>query len=42
MATVALRAPPELAGDGVLGIVLAVSRIYAGLHYPTDVVSGWA
>jgi membrane-associated phospholipid phosphatase len=26
----------------ILGVLLAASRIYAGLHYPTDVMSGWA
>lgn len=42
MTTVALPAAPLvgiLMGLGTLG--LALSRIYAGLHYPSDVIGGW-
>jgi undecaprenyl-diphosphatase len=43
MATVALRGAPRIGwAMAILGVLLAVSRIYVGLHYPTDVVSGWA
>jgi undecaprenyl-diphosphatase len=42
MTTVALPAAPViglLMGLGALG--LAVSRVYTGLHYPSDVLGGW-
>lgn len=42
MTTVALPTAPvvgALMGLGALG--LAVSRVYTGLHYPTDIVAGW-
>lgn len=26
---------------GTLGLILSVSRVYAGLHYPSDVIAGW-
>jgi membrane-associated phospholipid phosphatase len=43
MATVALPGAPRIGlAMAVLGVVLALSRVYAGLHYLTDVVSGWA
>src|SRR2546423_4670256 len=43
MTTVALRGAPRIGqAMAVLGAVLAASRIYAGLHYPSDVVGGWA
>ena len=42
MAIVALPTSPLLGTlFGALGIVLAISRVYAGLHYPSDVVGGW-
>ena len=42
MATVALPTAPLLgAVFGTLGALLATSRVYAGLHYPSDVVVGW-
>lgn len=42
MTTVALPTTPvigTLMGLGALG--LAVSRVYTGLHYPSDIVAGW-
>ena len=42
MTTVALPTAPvvgTLMGLGTLG--LALSRVYAGLHYPSDVLGGW-
>lgn len=42
MTTVAFPSSPvfgALMGLGALG--LAVSRVYTGLHYPTDIVAGW-
>ena len=42
MTTVALPAAPivgVLMGLGALG--LALSRVYSGLHYPSDVIAGW-
>jgi membrane-associated phospholipid phosphatase len=43
MATVALPGAPRIGlAMALLGVLLAVSRVCAGLHYPTDVVSGWA
>jgi undecaprenyl-diphosphatase len=42
MTVIALPSAPAvgtLMGLGALG--LAVSRVYAGLHYPSDVVGGW-
>jgi undecaprenyl-diphosphatase len=43
MATVALRGAPRIGwAMAALGLLLAASRVYVGLHYPTDVLSGWA
>ena len=42
MTTIALPTAPvvgALMGLGALG--LALSRVYAGLHYPSDVLGGW-
>jgi undecaprenyl-diphosphatase len=42
MTTIALPATPAFGlamGVGALG--LALSRVYTGLHYPSDVVGGW-
>lgn len=42
MTTIALPRAPiigSLMGFGALG--LAVSRVYTGLHYPTDILAGW-
>jgi undecaprenyl-diphosphatase len=42
MTTVALPAAPLIGGLMGLGALgLAVSRVYAGLHYPSDVLGGW-
>jgi undecaprenyl-diphosphatase len=42
MATVALPTAPALGTlMGALGVALAISRVYAGLHYPSDVAAGW-
>lgn len=42
MATVARPTAPFLAtAMGTLGVLLALSRVYAGLHYPSDVAGGW-
>jgi len=41
MATVALRGAPTIGKlMATLGAALAASRVYAGLHYPSDVVAG--
>ena len=43
MTTVALRGAPRFGrAMAVAGALLAGSRVYAGLHYPTDVVAGSA
>lgn len=42
MATVALPTAPLTARSmAVLGALLSVSRVYVGLHYPSDVLAGW-
>jgi undecaprenyl-diphosphatase len=42
MATVVLPSDPFI-GRAIagLGVLLSLSRVYAGLHYPSDVVAGW-
>lgn len=42
MATVALPSAPAFGWLMVLGALgLGASRVYAGLHYPSDIVAGW-
>jgi undecaprenyl-diphosphatase len=43
MATVAWRGAPRIGqAMALLGAVLAASRVYAGLHYPSDIAGGCA
>ncbi len=42
MATIALPSVPAAGWLMAVGAVgLGVSRVYAGLHYPSDIVAGW-